>query len=89
MGVSSGLYGPDGNFAGLGEAWVAKKDAACLGCRERLTGPRGNKGALLFGEGGKQVEHERVHVWPKLSDPKGHLMGHQAADEMNVTAQPI
>jgi hypothetical protein len=31
MGVSSGLYGTYGNFAGLGEPWVTKGDAASLG----------------------------------------------------------
>jgi hypothetical protein len=35
------------------------------------------------------VEHERVHVWPKLSDEERHLVGHEAADEMNVPAEAI
>jgi hypothetical protein len=71
------------------ELGVTKGYAACLRGREGLTGSRGNQGALLFGERGEQVQHKRVHVWPKLSDPKGHLVSHEAADEMNVPTEAI
>jgi hypothetical protein len=35
------------------------------------------------------VQHERVNVSAELSDHKGHLMAHKAADEVHVAAEPV
>ena len=55
-------------------------------------GPAGSVSRLArapFGQRGEQVQDERVNVRPKLGDQEGHLVSHEAADEMYVTAEAI
>ena len=61
------------------ELWVAKGHPASLCSREGLPGPCGDQRALLLGQCGEQVQHERVNVGPKLSDQERHPVGHEAA----------
>jgi hypothetical protein len=35
------------------------------------------------------MEHERINARAKLRDDKRYLVGHEARNKMNVTAQPI
>jgi len=50
----------------------------------RRLGPRRDQGALLFGERGIEVKHERVNVGAELGDDKGNALDDEAADEMHV-----
>jgi hypothetical protein len=50
---------------------------------------RGNEGAFLLRQCGEQVQHERINVRPKLRDQEGHLVGHEATDEMDVAAKAV
>jgi hypothetical protein len=45
--------------------------------------------ALFLGKSGIKVKHERVRVSAQLCHNERRLMGHQAADEMDVAAQSI
>ena len=76
-------------FASYVELRVAQPDATGLCCREGLPGSGADQCALLLGKGGKEVQHERVHVWPKLCDQERHFVRHEAADEMNVAAKAV
>ena len=61
----------------------------------RLSGLQGGPGAirdqpaLLLGDGGVDVQHERIGVRPELRDDERHTPGHQASDEGDVAAQPV
>ena len=35
------------------------------------------------------MQHERVHVWPKLCDQEAHLVRHETADEMDIAAKAV
>ena len=71
------------------ELGVTEGHAARLRSREGLPGAGGDQGALLLGERGKQVQHERINVRAKLCDQEGHLVRHEPADEMNIAAEPV
>jgi hypothetical protein len=81
-------------------AWASAPSLlAAWAIAQRLTsGPCGSQGglgsgrddgALLLGEGGIQVQQERLDVGAQLGDEERRLVRHQAADEMHVTRQPI
>jgi hypothetical protein len=65
--------------AGYVERRVTQDDTTGLCCREGLPGSGADQCALLLGEGGKEVQHERVHVWSKLCDHEWHLVRHKSA----------
>jgi len=71
------------------ELWVAKGDPSGLGRRKGLPGPRGDQCTFLLGKGGEEVQHEWVNVRSKLSDQEWDLVGHEAADEVNVATQAV
>ena len=49
-----------------------------------------NVPAPFLGQGGINVQHEWIGVRvARLRHDKGHIVRHQAGDEMDVTAQPI
>ena len=52
-------------------------NAAVVRCR--------NQPALLLGQGGKEVKHERVGIDSKLSHDEGDPLRHQSGDESDVT----
>ena len=87
--VGLGRHGLHRALAGHVELWVTKGHPACLCSREGLPGPCADQRALLLGKGGEEVQDERVNVRPKLGDQEGHLVGHEAADEVNVAAEPV
>jgi len=87
--VGLSLYSPYRAFARYVELRVAQPDATGLCCREGLPGSGADQCALLLGESGKQMQHERVHVWPKLCDQERHLVRHEPADEMDVAAKAV
>src|SRR6266550_1226501 len=89
MGISSRLQRTHSDRAGLGKPRATQENAACPCCGERLTGSRGNQSALLLSKCGEKVQDKWIDVRAQLSDPKGHLVSHQAADEMHIAAQPI
>jgi hypothetical protein len=76
----------DGSFGGARVAEL--RPGRFLRC-ERRPGASGNQRPLFFGERGIQVQHERVGVGAELGHDERHVVAHQAADEMNVAAQPI
>jgi hypothetical protein len=45
--------------------------------------------ALFLGERSPQVELEMIDLHPELADDEGHLVGHEAGNEVNITAQPV
>src|SRR5678816_221682 len=49
-------------FAGYVELRIAQPDATGLCCGEGLPGSGADQCALLLGEGGEEVQHERVYV---------------------------
>jgi hypothetical protein len=51
--------------------------------------PHRDERALLLGKRGKEVEDERVNIRPKFSDQERHLVCHEAAYEVHITAQAI
>ena len=57
--------------------------------RKRRFGPHSNERAFFFSEGGEQMQDERINIGAEFSDYEGHLVSHQAADEMNVATEPI
>jgi hypothetical protein len=48
-----------------------------------------NVPALFLGQGGVDVQHEWIRVRARLRHDEGHIVRHQAGDEMDVRAQPI
>src|SRR5437764_13753741 len=56
---------------------------------ERLAGPLRDELALLLGEAGVKVQDERIDVGAELRDHERHPVGHEAADEVHVSAQPV
>jgi hypothetical protein len=71
------------------ELWVTQPNPTRFGRRKRRFGPNANERALFLSESGKQMQDERINVSPKFSDHEGHLVSHQAADEMNVATEPV
>ena len=49
----------------------------------------GDHCALLLGEGGVQVQQERLDVGSEIGDQKRRFVRHEAADEVHVARQPI
>ena len=45
--------------------------------------------ALLLGQRGVEVQHERIGVSAQLGDDERRLVGHQAGDEVDVAAEPV
>ena len=76
-------------FARYVELRVTQPDATGLCCREGLPGSSADQCALLLGESGKQVQHERVYVRSKLRDQERHLVRHEPADEMDIAAKAV
>ena len=68
---------------------LPKGDPAGLRGRKGLTGACRDQRALLLGQRGEQVQDEGINVGAKLGHQEGHLVGHQAADEVNVTAEAV
>ena len=73
---------------GFGTVRIAKLDTARLGGGERRLGALRDLGALLLGDRGVDVQHERVGV-RDLGDDEGHALRHQAGDERDITRQAI
>jgi hypothetical protein len=71
------------SFASLSEPWAAQLHPASLGARQSVSSARGD--ALLLGQGGEQMQDERVHVSAKLCDDELYTLCHQPADEVNIT----
>ena len=68
---------------------VAQQRALRLLPRQRRPGALADKRALFLGQGGVDVQHERIAVDAELSDDERHPVRHQAADEVHVAGQPI
>ena len=78
-----------GYRASLGEPRFAEGLSASLG-----GGQGGNRAladhlALALGEGGVKMQHERLDVRAQLGDDERDPMGHQAGNEMDVSAEAI
>jgi hypothetical protein len=58
-----------------------------LRCQGVFSAPA-NQRPLFLGEGGINVQHERVCISAQLCDDKGRLVAHKAANEMHVS-EPI
>ena len=87
--VGASAYVCVGDGAGLGEPGIAEGLSTSLG-----GGQGGNRAladhlALALGEGGVQVQHERLDVRAELGDDERDPMGHQAGNEMDVSAEAI
>ena len=63
--------------------------SALLGDRKPFLGVLADKGALLLGESGKQMQDERIGIGAKLGDDERHLMRHQPGNEMHITREPV
>jgi hypothetical protein len=75
--------------AGLGQARIAEDlPTGFGGGKSGLCAP-GNRRALLLGEGGVQVQQERLDVGAEIGDQKRRLVRHQAGNEMHVTREPV
>ncbi len=66
-----------------------KPRALGLPRREGCLGAFADKPALLFGQGGVEVEHEGIGVGAELSHDERHTLGHQAGDKGHVAREPI
>jgi hypothetical protein len=64
---------------------VAEQGAGRLLAGKSVARPLRYQRALLLGEGGEQVQHERVGVGAELRDDEGHALRHEA--EMNATSR--
>jgi hypothetical protein len=53
------------------------------------SGALGYQSALFFGQGGIDMQHERVGIGSEFGDDERRPVLHQAADEMHVARQPI
>ena len=69
--------------------WVAQLHAPRLGGLQGRLGAGRDQRALLLGQRGVDVQHERVGIDAQLGDDERHPVGHQAADEVHVAAKPI
>jgi hypothetical protein len=49
----------------------------------------GDQPALLLGEGGVEVEHERIGVPAEFCHQEGHTLRHQARDKGHIARQPV
>ena len=67
---------------------IAKLDAAGLGSGQSSPGALRDLGALLLGDRGVDVQHERVGVGD-LGDDERHALRHQGPDERDIAAQAI
>jgi hypothetical protein len=77
-------------FAGLADvAWIAQLAPACLPDCQRCFGALGDQASLLLGQGGVEVEHERIGVAAEFSHDEGDALGHQARDERHIARQPV
>jgi hypothetical protein len=56
---------------------------------KRLPRPCADQRALLLGQSGKEVQNERINVWPKLCDQERHLVRHEAAHEVHIAAKAV
>src|SRR5262245_42853306 len=63
--------------------------ATSFGSGESIAGAAADESTLLLGEGGVDVEHERVHIRTQLGDNEGNAMLHQAGDVGDIAAEPI
>jgi hypothetical protein len=50
-------------------------------------GPVGNQPPLLLGEGGVEVQHERIGVCAQLSDEEWYALRHETGDEGDVARE--
>ena len=92
-GVGLLAYGLDALLPHLGgerlrTVRIAQLHAARLGGRECRLGALRDLGALLFGDGRIDVQHERVGV-RDLGNDERHALRHQAGDERDVARQAV
>jgi hypothetical protein len=76
-------------FVGGGDFGVSEDDAAGFGFGETFAGSGRDHAPLLLGEGGPDVQHERVGIDAKLGDDEGDALGHQARNEVDVAGEAI
>jgi hypothetical protein len=55
---------------------TTKGNTARLSGTESTPGALRDQSAFLLGQGGKQMQNERVHFWAKLSDQERHAVSH-------------
>ena len=60
-----------------------------LCCGKGFLSPLGDPVTLFFRDGGMNVQHERIDVRPQFGDNERDALHHQAADEVDVAAQPV
>jgi hypothetical protein len=75
-------------------SWGSPKTRTAKVHQPTTSGARGriipqNERPLFFGQGGVQVQHERVGIDPKLGDDEGNAMLHQSRNVVNIPGQPI
>ena len=88
--VCAGADGIAPEGRGLGRVRpVAEQGAGGLLPAERVAGPLRDQRALLLGERGEEVQHERVGVGAQLGDDERHALRHEAGDERHVARQPV
>ena len=87
--VSFSLHGGHRATAGHVELGVAEGDTACLSGCKGLPGACADQSALLLGKSGEQVQDKGVNVRAQLCDQEGNLVRHEAADEVNISAQAV
>jgi hypothetical protein len=68
---------------------TAQRHATGLGGLQRVARALAYHAPLLLGQGGVDVQHERVGIDTELGDDERHVMLHQTADVVHVAAQPI
>lgn len=78
-----------GLLPGIVDMRITQNDPTRLSLLEGLTGAGRDHFPLLFSKGGIDMEHEGIDPQPQFSDDEGHTLGHQAADEMDVSRQSI
>jgi hypothetical protein len=86
--IGLGFHGVDPETPEPIHVGIAQPCAADLCGGEARLGPPRDQGAFLLGEGGEQVEHERVGIGAQLAHDEGDTVRHETGNEMHVAATP-
>ena len=76
-------------LSSIADARVAQLLAAGLGGGEGFLGPLCDPVTLFLGHGCVNVQHEGINIRSQFSNDEWDALHHEAADEVNITAQSV
>jgi hypothetical protein len=84
-----GLKGGMGDGAGISQPGVAENLPTGFGGGKSGFRALRDHRPLLLGEGGVQVQQERLDIGAEIGDQKRRLVRHEAADEVHVAREAV